>query len=94
MRPSKRQVQLVPTRGSCGRAGDQRGFALQVAILTTALIAIAVAVSAVIITRGGEVVDDLERQRITIQPSDINNQAQCEQVYEWTWDDTAKTCSN
>lgn len=68
---------------------DQRGFALQVAILTTALIAIAVAVSVVIINRGGDVVDDLERQRITIQPSDINNEAQCEQVYGWDWDDSA-----
>lgn len=73
---------------------NQRGFALQVAILTTALIAIAVAVSAVILTRGGDVVDDLERQRITIEPSDIGNEAQCVQVYEWDWDSTAKTCSN
>lgn len=74
--------------------GDQRGFALQTIIVMTALIAIAVAVSAVIITRGGDVVDDLERQRITIQPSDIKNQAQCEQVYQWTWDSTTNTCSN
>lgn len=74
--------------------GDQRGFALQTIIVMTALIAIALAVSAVIITRGGEVVDDLERQRITIQPSDISNQAQCEQVYEWTWDDATRTCSD
>ena len=70
---------------------DQRGFALQTVIVMTALIAIALAVSAVIITRGGEVVVDLERQNITIQPSQIKNEAQCVEVYQWKWDDS--TCS-
>ena len=73
---------------------DQRGFALQTVIVMTALIAIAMAVSAVIITRGGEVADDLERQNITIQPSQIKNRAQCVEVYKWTWDPVAGTCSN
>ena len=71
--------------------GDQRGFALQTVIVMTALIAIAMAVSAVILTRGGEVADDLERQNITIQPSQIKNEAQCEEVYQWKWD--GSTCS-
>ena len=70
---------------------DQRGFALQTVIVMTALIAIAMAVSAVILTRGGEVADDLERQNITIQPSQIKNEAQCEKVYQWKWD--GSTCS-
>ena len=70
---------------------DQRGFALQTVIVMTALIAIAMAVSAVILTRGGEVADDLERQNITIQPSQIKNEAQCVEVYQWKWD--GSTCS-
>ena len=94
MQPSDRRADHEPSRGGRGRAVDERGFALQAAILTTALIAMAVAVAAVILTRGGEVADDLERQRITIQPSDIANQAQCEQVYQWTWDSGTGTCSD
>ena len=70
---------------------DERGFALQTVIVMTSLIAIAMAVSAVIITRGGEVKDDLERQNITIQPSQIKNEAQCVEVYQWKWD--AGRCS-
>ena len=65
---------------------DQRGFALQTVIVMTALIAIAMAVSAVMITRGGEVVVDLERQNYTVQPSQINNEAQCVTLYQWEWD--------
>ena len=71
---------------------DQRGFALQTVIVMTALIAIALAVSAVVLTRGGEVVDDLERQRITTTPDQINNRAHCEQVYQWEWDTDADGC--
>ena len=73
---------------------DQRGFALQTAIVMTALIAIAVAVSAVILTRGGEVADDLERQNITMTPDKINNEFQCVELYEWEWDaDADPPCS-
>ena len=57
-----------------------------------ALIAIALAVSAVIYTRGGDVVNDLERQNITVTPDMITNQVQCEEVYQWTW--TAGACTN
>lgn len=59
-----------------------------------ALIAVALAVSAVIFTRGGEVVDDLERQNITVTPNMITNQVQCVQVYQWRWDAVAGTCNN
>ena len=63
---------------------DQRGIALQTAIVMTSLIAIALAVSAVILTRGGEVADDLERQRLTFDPSRFKTQVTCED-YEFTW---------
>ncbi|MYJ18422.1 MAG: hypothetical protein F4106_10365 [Gemmatimonadetes bacterium] len=58
----------------------------------TALIAIALAVSAVIVTRGGEVADDLERQRLTRSPSDFSTQVLCE-AYEFTWDTNTNTCT-
>lgn len=71
---------------------DQRGIALQTAIIMTTLIAIALAVSAVMYTRGGEVVDDLERQRLTKSPSSLTTQVLCE-AYEFTWDSVTDTCS-
>ena len=66
---------------------DQRGFALQTVIVMTALIAVAMAVSAVILTRGGEVADDLERQRLTFDPSQFKTQVLCETA-EFTWNDS------
>lgn len=71
---------------------DESGFALQTVIVMTALIAIALAVSAVIVTRGGEVADDLERQRLTRSPSDFSTQVLCE-AYEFTWDTNTNTCT-
>lgn len=53
----------------------------------TALIAIALAVSAVILTRGGEVADDLERQNVTFEPDRFKTQALCEE-YDYTWYDS------
>ena len=63
---------------------DQRGFALQTIIVMTALISVALAVSAVILTRGGETADDLQRQRLTFDPSRFQNQAVCE-AYDFQW---------
>lgn len=71
---------------------DQRGIALQTAIIMTALIAIAVAIAAVMYTRGGEAVDDLQRQRLTRDPSAFTTQVLCE-AYEFTWDSGTSTCS-
>lgn len=64
---------------------DQRGIALQTAIIMATLIAIALAVSAVMYTRGGEVADDLERQNLTRNPAEFTTQVLCE-AYEYTWD--------
>lgn len=76
---------------AAGRA-DQRGVALQTVIVMVTLIAIALTVSAVLYTRGGEAADDLERQRLTRSPSDFSTQVLCE-AYEFTWDTTNNTCT-
>lgn len=69
---------------------DERGMALQTVIIMVALIAVAVAVSAVILTRGGEVADDLERQNVTFDPSRFRTPALCvEYGYSWDTSDTA-----
>ena len=66
---------------------DQRGIALQTVIIMVALIAIAVAVATVILTRGGEVADDLERQNVTFNPDRFKTQALCEE-YDYKWETT------
>jgi len=72
---------------------DERGIALQTAIIMVALIAVALAVSAVILTRGGEVAEDLERQSVTFQPSRFLTQALCEEYdYSWDTDVTPNVC--
>ena len=64
---------------------DQRGFALQTAIITAVLIVIALAVSVVLLDRGGEVVDDLERQRVTASPDTFKAEAPCVMAgYSWS----------
>ena len=71
---------------AASRRSDQRGFALQTIIVMTALIAIALAVSAVIITRGGEVADDLEERNFTFDPTNARTEASClnwAPEYEW-----------
>ena len=73
----------MPSVGS-----DERGIALQTVIIMVALIAVAVAVSAVILTRGGEVADDLERQNVTFNPSRFRTQELCEE-YRYSWDSAA-----
>ena len=75
-----------------GLRSDERGFALQTAIVMTSLIAIALAVSAVIVSRGGEAVDDLERARLTRDPSQFSTQVLCE-AYEYTWDPVVPACT-
>lgn len=66
---------------------DQRGIALQTVIIMVALIAVAMAVSAVILTRGGDVADDLERQNVTFDPSRFRTEALCLE-YGYSWDTT------
>ncbi|MXX22803.1 MAG: hypothetical protein F4Z93_06845 [Rhodospirillales bacterium] len=60
-------------------------MALQTVIIMVALIAVAVAVSTVILTRGGEVAEDLERQNVTFDPSRFRTEALCLE-YDYSWD--------
>lgn len=86
-RPSGRLARsgVLRRRVSSARS-DQRGFALQTAIITAVLIVIAAAVSAVLLDRGGDVVNDLERQRVTASPSAFKAEAPCVAA-GFTWSD-------
>lgn len=67
---------------------DERGIALQTAIIMAVLIAVAVSISAVILSRGGEVADDLERQNVTFNPERLRTKQLCEE-YDYKWDESA-----
>ena len=58
-------------------AVDVRGIALQTVIVMVVLLAIAGGVAAVLLTRGGEAVEDIERQQITRPASDYTVSAYC-----------------
>ena len=57
------------------------------------LIAIAVTIATVILTRGGEVAEDLERQNVTFNPDRFKSQSVCEQ-YDYQWDDSDSDTAN
>lgn len=59
-------------------ASDVRGIALQTVIVMVVLLAIAGGVAAVLLTRGGEAVTDIENQKIARQASDYTNKTLCE----------------
>ena len=67
---------------------DIRGVALQTVIVIVVLLAIAGAVAGVLLTRGGEAVEEAENQEITRDPSEFDNSRLCEAYgFEWTWTD-------
>lgn len=66
---------------------DEWGIALQTVIVMAALIAIAVTVASVILSRGGEVAEDLQRQNVSFNSDRFRTQALCEE-YGYVWDDT------
>lgn len=73
---------------------DERGIALQTAIIMAVLIAVAVSISAVILSRGGEVADDLQRQNVTFKPERLLTEDLCNK-YDFKWDpagDAGGTC--
>lgn len=73
-------------------AADIRGIALQTVIIMVVLLAIAGAVAGVLLTRGGETVDDLERQEISRDAGDFTNQSLCEAAgFSWSGDSTCLT---
>ena len=53
---------------------DTRGIALQTVIIMVVLLAVAGGVAAVLLSRGGEAVTDIERQEISRQASDFSAQ--------------------
>lgn len=62
-------------------------------IIMAALLAMAVTISAVILMRGGDAANDLERQNVTFQPSRFRTQALCEEYdYSWDTDVTPNVC--
>lgn len=59
-------------------AADIRGIALQTVIIMVVLLAIAGAVATVLLTRGGEAVEDIERQDISREAGDFTSRALCD----------------
>ncbi len=73
---------------------DARGIALQTVIVMVVLLAIAGGVSAVLITRGGEAVDDIEEQQITRTAGDYGNSALCEAAgFTWSSSSGGQECT-
>ena len=68
---------------------DMRGLALQTVIIMVVLIAIAGAIAAVLVTRGGEAVDEIEDAELQI---DLNTKELCEGAGR-TWDSNTSSCS-
>ena len=56
---------------------DARGIALQTVIIMVVLLAIAGGVAAVLLNRGGEAVQDIERQDITRDAGDFSGDSLC-----------------
>ena len=66
-------------------ASDVRGIALQTVIVMVVLLAIAGGVAAVLLTRGGEAITDIEQQKIARQASDYTNETLCKAAgFKWT----------
>ncbi|MXY08936.1 MAG: hypothetical protein F4Z00_12495 [Acidimicrobiaceae bacterium] len=65
-------------------AADTRGIALQTVIVMVVLLAIAGGVAAVLLTRGGEAVSDIEQQEILRNAGDYTNETLCEAAgFSW-----------
>lgn len=58
-------------------AADARGIALQTVIVMVVLLAIAGGVAAVLLTRGGQAVTDIENQEIARDLADYSNETLC-----------------
>ena len=66
-------------------ASDVRGIALQTVIVMVVLLAIAGGVAAVLLSRGGEAITDIENQKIARQASDYTNKVLCDAAgFKWT----------
>ena len=71
---------------------DVRGIALQTVIIMVVLLAIAGGVATVLLSRGGEAVEDLQRQDISRDAGDFTGEVLCEAA-GFTWGSpTASKC--
>ena len=75
---------------------DLRGIALQTVIIMVVLIAVAGAVAGVLLTRGGEAVEDIERQQVARSAADYQQRALCAAAgFSWSGSDIRGThCKN
>ena len=91
--PSLAGVAYLALRGRLPNlAADVRGIALQTVIIMVVLLAIAGGVAAVLLSRGGEAVTDIERQQISRSAGDFTGSAFC-QAAGFTWTSgTAPNC--
>ena len=71
---------------------DARGIALQTVIIMVVLLAIAGGVAAVLLSRGGEAVRDIERQDISRDAADFSGKSLCEAA-GYTWVVASKACT-
>ncbi len=71
---------------------DARGIALQTVIIMVVLLAIAGGVSAVLITRGGEAVTNIEQQQIARTAGDYSNATLCDAA-GFNWDSANTQCT-
>ena len=92
--PSLAGVAYLALRGRLPNlAADVRGIALQTVIIMVVLLAIAGGVAAVLLSRGGEAVTDIERQQISRKASDFTGSALCSAAgFTWT-SGTAPNCT-
>ena len=83
---------LLSVRGRMPKlVQDIRGIALQTVIIMVVLLAVAGGVAAVLLSRGGEAVTDIERQEISRSAADFSGSALCEAA-GFTWNTTTSTC--
>ena len=71
---------------------DARGIALQTVIIMVVLLAIAGGVAAVLLSRGGEAITDIERQDITRDAADFTGDSLC-LAAGYSWNTGTKVCS-
>ena len=71
---------------------DARGIALQTVIIMVVLLAIAGGVAAVLLSRGGEAVRDIERQDISRKAADFSGESLCEAAGH-TWVSASTACT-
>ena len=69
----------------CRATADTRGIALQTVVVIVVLLAIAGGVATVLLTRGGEAVEDLDEASIAPEAASYNNETLCTRAgHSWS----------